>query len=187
MNAVRESLNTNPIFDPPRFRSLDYVGRREAAMSFIEDTAELGVKKHDQGVWVSFSLDSGFVAPNTELSCGTAGCLAGWGAIGYGAIPHVSQTDIDFARKYHEGKLYANSVVMPGAAPDEYTVMEDAAAAIFGITKVQAGRLFHENNSVEDLRVMIDRLAEDEHDTFDDFRPSWFSEWVERSWEDYGY
>jgi hypothetical protein len=167
---VMQALRTNPVFNPEKFVAQDYVGRREAIMSFVEDTHELDTEKHNQNHWMRIDPKKGFIPPNPELSCGTAGCFAGWAGLAYGATPVVLQEDIEWGIANDIDSIAIFDLIMPNGTERE---ISEAAAEILGLDDVQACRLFEGRNSVEDLREMVDRLAVNPSDQLDDYRPSW--------------
>lgn len=178
---IEEALKTNPVFNPERFLGMDYVGRREAIMSFVEDTHALGLKKHNQNAWLRVDPEKGFIPPNPELSCGTSGCFAGWGLLASGAKPSISAEQLRYAQQYGTS-LQFESVVMPDA-PDVKLSVPTTAAKFLGLNEKQASRLFHYSNTVEDLRRMVDELAAHPRTTLVKIRPSWMQSY--ESWSEF--
>lgn len=101
--------------------------------------------EHDQDVWVRPSTE----ASSTEFTCGTQACFCGTRALMDGA--QVLTTN--FAR-LPDGTLIGEGMGYDGDSWTEW------GRKRFGISPDQATELFWGNNSLEDLKAIVDRICD---------------------------
>lgn len=102
----------------------------ERTMLHILDHPE----KHDQSIWVS--------------ECGTAGCLAGWACLlsGWtvGFVDNILAREKATVLSPHDGYAYSLPWV---------------AAELLGLTGDEAAALFHPENTIAELQLMVKDLV----------------------------
>lgn len=111
----------------------------ETTMEYIEAHPE----EHDQGTW--------------RNRCSTAFCFAGHAAILAGAeSPKVLANSTDYWYIDTDGKAVADREEHPRAVH-----VQEYARAALGLNYPQTPILFHSDNTVYQLRAMVDKLIAD--------------------------
>lgn len=82
-----------------------------------------------------------------RTACGTAYCFAGTA---------LALTYPDMRPVYFNNSLATNEVVLnPGAEVREHVYVRDHAMRLLDLDDMDAGELFHEDNTLDDLRLMV--------------------------------
>lgn len=108
------------------------------AMDLVIDASAKGL--HDQGTWI------------TDTDCGTAGCLAGLYALACGCTPV-------YRSLLEEDVRDTVIIIPPGASDDCEMHVQDWVTKALGLSSDQATRLFSVNNTVHDLKEIIDDIC----------------------------
>ena len=121
----------------------------EQTISFIEKYPML----HDQRNWAKVKVAAPVVkklGPDLPpIDCGTSACFAGW------ATQFAGHKFEFFGERRYRGETAWRT--------DEGLDIEISALADLGISKRDAGKLFHPGNSADELRDMVDELTEVGH------------------------
>lgn len=140
------------VFLLPEIEHLEPHKRLAAVMDFLEEHPE----RHEQSCWVS--------APGQvevdPFSCGTTGCLAGWGVMLMGYKP-------DRTRSY----------CSPDGSESNESLIRGTAVEVFGLTEEQGDVLFKDDIPASAQRAGVDLLLEGGD-------PNWV--WY-RGWEEENY
>lgn len=87
-----------------------------------------------------------------EDQCGTYGCFAGWRVILDGGVMHKPDTDVYPATYGAYARMPDGRVVQVR----EYAVKQ------LGLSQEQAEEMFHANNTLEDLKHLVDPICDED-------------------------
>lgn len=123
----------------------------------VMDYIEAHPEEHDQRVWLA------------RTACGTRGCLAG-----HAILLNVPASRLRWKWALRQGGPNSmwGVITEDGVCTDPYI----AAMEILGLSASEAGVLFHETASLEDLKMWVKRLHNGEGITNDDDDPECIDE-----------
>jgi hypothetical protein len=107
-------------------------------LATVENAAQQG--RWLQGWW--FRTEEVRVEEGAEINCGTAGCFFGWAGT------------ISGLKMFNDGGLEFET--------DGYHHVNEWGTAAFGLTRDESDVLSFGDNSLEDLRYLVDALVNDE-------------------------
>ena len=116
------------------------------------DAATENGTRWDQSSWGRVYAEDEVKAQG--LSCGTAGCFAGWAVQLAGGKFHLGEIEKNALAMYGEAEV--SDCILPG--DDVLRSIPSAAADLLRITLDQADWLFNGNNDSHDLRRMVELL-----------------------------
>ena len=121
----------------------------------VRDKVLFEPKNHRQDYWMTYSSNV-FLADNSEVSCPTTGCVAGWACQMSNDIGIVSNDEVVNHLSNDQQIVYSIFTVI--TPEGEVVEIEERAKDLLGLSWEEAEMLFDADNSRQDVLDMMDDL-----------------------------